>query len=193
MWVRSSAIRPVPPYSRVSSHALDVVRLSLAADDDEARAQLDAGFERFERQQPHLAAHVAEALGRPLDETALALGYFLTLAVWLAFEQAHGANIDEVGESELKATEQLLQLDEELRRKDPAETLDSDDVVAMQQPELLEFVHEHVDVTLDAHAEQVDVDDVHVVYRVVLIEILALSYAVKRPAGYPVAKTELLA
>ena len=38
-----------------------------------------------------------------------------------------------------------------------------------------------------------DVDDVHAVYRLVLVEILALSYAVQRPAGYPVGKTELLA
>ena len=34
---------------------------------------------------------------------------------------------------------------------------------------------------------------VHVVYRTVLVEVLALSYAVRRPDGYPVAKTELLA
>ena len=43
------------------------------------------------------------------------------------------------------------------------------------------------------HAESVDVDDVDAVYRLVLVEILALSYAVHRPVGYPVAKTELLA
>jgi hypothetical protein len=54
-------------------------------------------------------------------------------------------------------------------------------------------VHEHVDVTLEAHAQDIDVDDVHSVYRVVLIELLALSYAVQRPAGFPVSKIELLA
>ena len=32
-----------------------------------------------------------------------------------------------------------------------------------------------------------------IVYRVVLVQVLALSYAVRRPEGYPVAKTELLA
>jgi hypothetical protein len=193
VWVRRSAIRPVPPYSKVPAHALESVRQSLGEDDDEAREQLDAGFERFERSQPLLAAYVAAALGRPLDETALALGYFLALAVWMAFEHAHGEHIDEVGEAELSATEELLNLDEELRRSDPAETLDSDDVVAMEQPHLLEFVHEHIDVTLETHAEDVDVDDVHTVYRLVLIQILALSYAVRRPTGYPLAKTELLA
>ena len=113
--------------------------------------------------------------------------------MWLAFEQAHGKHIDEVQEQELHATDQLLSLDEDIRRGDPAEALDSDDVIAMEQPHLLEFVHEHIDATLDTHSENIDVDDVHVVYRLVLVEILALSYAVQRPAGYPVGKTELLA
>ena len=193
MWVRRSAIRPVPSYAKVAAHAIESVREGLADDDDEARTQLDEAFERFERTQASLAAHVAEALSKPLDETALALGYFLALAVWLAFEQAHGRHIDEVKDEELEATDQLLSLDEELRRADPAEALDSDDVIAMEQPHLLEFVHEHIDATLEAHADSIDVDDVHSVYRLVLVEVLALSYAVQRPAGYPVAKTELLA
>jgi hypothetical protein len=183
----------VPSYARVPSRALEAVRDSLADDDDEARAQLDEAFERFERRQSSLAAHVADALSRPLDETALALGYFLALAIWLAFEQVYGEEIDEVTNEELRATEELLTLDEEIRRTDPAESLDSDDVIAMEQPHLLDFVHEHVDATLEAHAEDIDVDDVHAVYRVVLVEILALSYAVRRPSGYPVVKTELLA
>ena len=136
---------------------------------------------------------MADALGKPLDETALALGNFLALTVWLAFERTHGTYIDEVKEEELLATDELLTLDEELRRADPAESLDSDDVIAMEQPHVLSYIHEHIDATLDAHAEEIDVDDVHTVYRVVLVEILALSYAVRRPEGYPVAKTELLA
>jgi len=193
VWVRRSAIRPVPSYARVPPRAIEAVRDSLAEDDEEAREQLDEAFDRFERSQPNLASRIGDELGRPLDETALALGYFLSLGVWLAFEHAHGDHIDEISEQELTATDELLSLDEELRRADAAEALDSDDVIAMEQPHLLEFLHEHVDATLEAHADDIDVDDVHVVYRVVLIEILALSYAVRRPAGYPVAKTELLA
>jgi hypothetical protein len=193
VWVRSSAIRPVPSYARVPEHALDAVRENLSEDDEAAREQLDDAFDRFERTQPALAERMAETLGKPLDDTALALGYFLSLAIWLAFEQVHGDHMTEVGADELKATEELLALDEDLRRADPAEALDSDDVIAMEQPHLLAFVHEHVDATLEAHADEVDVDDVHQVYRAVLIEILALSYGVERPSGYPVAKTELLA
>jgi hypothetical protein len=165
----------------------------LADNDAEARAQLDQAFERFEQTQTALAQLVVGTLSKPLDETALALGYLLTLAVWLGFEQQHGSHMLEVSAEELAATEQLLSLDEELRRSDPAEALDSDDVIAMEQPHLLEFVHEQIDSTLGAHADEIDVDDVHAVYRIVLIEILALSYAVKQPGGYPVAKVELLA
>jgi len=193
VWVRRSAIRPVPSYARVPELALIQISQSLAEDDDDARAQLDEAFERFESTQGPLAGRVARTLDKPLDETALALGYFLTLAVWLAFERTHGNHITEVDEAELSAVDELLTLDEDLRRGDPAETLDTDDVIAMEQPFLMQFVHEHVEATLDAHAHDIDVDDVHVVYRLVLLEILALSYAVERPAGYPVAKTELLA
>ena len=175
------------------THALAEVRSGLADDDDQARAQLDEAFERFERRQPVLAAHLAQALSAPLDETALALGYFLALAVWLGFEQAHGDHIEEIRSEEIDATEQLLTLDEQLRQSDPDEALDSDDVIAMEQPHLVDFVHEHIDATLEAHADDIDVDDVHAVYRVVLVQILALSYAVRGPSGYPVSKTELMA
>ncbi len=193
VWVRGTAIRPVPSYAKVAESALDRVRRNLSDDDDAVRSQLDEAFDRFEREQPALAAHVGDVLSSPLDETALALGYFLTLVVWMSFERAHDSYLDEVTAESIQATEELLDLDEQLRQKDPAEALDTDDVIAMEQPSLLEFVHEHLDATLEAHAEDVDVDDVHAVYRLVLVEILALSYAVRKPAGYPVAKTEMLA
>ncbi|HVU02649.1 MAG TPA: hypothetical protein VHE30_12895 [Polyangiaceae bacterium] len=193
VWVRGTAIRPVPSYAKVAEGALDGVRENLSDDDDAVRTQLDEAFDRFEREQPALAAHVGDVLGRPLDETALALGYFLTLVVWMAFERAHGGHVEAVTAESIVATSELLDLDEQLRRKDPAEAIDTDDVIAMEQPALLDFVHEHLDATLEAHADDVDVDDVHTVYRLVLVEILALSYAVQKPVGYPVAKTEMLA
>lgn len=194
MWVRRSAIRPVPSYARIPTHALDALRSQLSdGDDDVTRRQLDEAFGRFEQRQPVLAAHLSTTLARPLDETALGLGYFLAIAIWLGFEQVHGVHVTQVGEQELAATRELLALDEQLRRADPSDVLETDDVVAMEQPELLEFVHDHVDITLESHADDIDVDDVHEVYRAILTEILALSYAVERPAGFPVARTELLA
>jgi hypothetical protein len=183
----------VPAYARVSAGVIDAIRDSLSEEDDEARAQLDDAFERFENLQPTLSAHVGDVLSEPLDETALALGYFLTLTIFLAFERAHGEHVAEVDLEGIQATEELISLDEQLRKSDPAEAVDTDDVIAMEQPHLCEYVHEHVDGTLEAHADDVDVDDIHTVYRLVLVEILALSYAVQVPQGFPVAKNEILA
>jgi hypothetical protein len=167
--------------------------MDLADDGEIARDQLDVAFVRFEATQPAVAERVAAALGRPMDETAMALGYFLTLAVWLAFERSFEGRLDEVMPEQLSAVEQSLSLDEELRRVDPAEAVDSDDVIAMEQPHVLAFVHEHVDNALRASANDVDVDDVHAIYRVVLIEVLALSYAVNPPDHYHLPKDEFCA
>jgi hypothetical protein len=183
----------VPLYARVPGGVLGEVEADLAEEDEIARDKLDQAFARFEATQPAVAERVATALGRPLDETALALGYFLTLAVWLAFERNFEGRLDEVPCDELTAAEQALTLDEELRRVDPAEAVDSDDVVAMEQPDVLAFVHEHLDNALEAHAGDVDVDDVHAIYRVVLIEVLALSYAVRPPEHYDLPKREFCA
>lgn len=189
MWVRASAIRPVPPYARVSEAALESVRQALAEDEDDAREQLDDAFERFEREQPCLAAHIGDVLADTSDETALALGYFLVLTVWLAFDHAHGSLLDEVSAESIAATQELLTLDEELRDADPEEPLASDDVVRMEQPALLAFVHENLDAAMD-NQEDLDDEDVDKIYRVVLVQILVLSYAISRPVGFPVARAE---
>ncbi len=52
VWVRRSAIRPVPSYAGVPQHALDTVREGLADDDEEARSQLDEAFERLSARSP---------------------------------------------------------------------------------------------------------------------------------------------
>ncbi len=184
MWVRRAAIRPVPTFAQVPLRALAAVEAELGEDDELARVRLDEAFARFERTQPALAERVAKTLNGPLDETALALGYFLTLAIWLAFDRVFRAELGEVTETALGGVEEALQLDEQIRLSDPAEAVDSDDVVAMEQPDVLSFVHEHVDAALEANAEEVDVDDVHAIYHVVLLEVLALSYAVRAPSNW---------
>ncbi len=184
MWVRRAAIRPVPAFALVPSRALSSVEDELGQDDERARAHLDEAFARFEHTQPALAERISKALHGPLDETALALGYFLTLAVWLAFDRTFRGDVAEVSTTALGSVEEALQLDEQIRLSDPAEAVDSDDVVAMEQPDILSFVNEHIDAALDANAEEVDVDDVHAIYQVVLVEVLALSYAVKAPNNW---------
>ena len=193
MWVRRAAIRPVAPYAQLPLRALSDVENQLGEDDEQARERLDEAFSRFEETQPALAERISTTLNGPLDETALALGYFLTLAIWLAFDSSFGSEMAEVTETALVGVEESLQLDEQIRLSDPAEAVDSDDVVAMEQPDILAFVHEHLDAALEANAGEVDVSDVHSVYRVVLVEVLALSYAVKAPSNWAMPTVEFTA
>ncbi|MFS8069836.1 MAG: hypothetical protein ACMG6S_26015 [Byssovorax sp.] len=193
MWVRRAAIRPVAQYAQLPLRALSEVENQLGEDDEQARERLDEAFSRFEETQPALAERISNILNGPLDETALALGYFLTLAIWLAFDSSFGSEMAEVTETALIGVEESLQLDEQIRLSDPAEAVDSDDVVAMEQPDILAFVHEHLDAALEANAGEVDVSDVHSVYRVVLVEVLALSYAVKAPSNWAMPTVEFTA
>ena len=193
MWVRRAAIRPVPSYAQVPARVLASIEDQLAEDDDDSRKHLDEAFTRFEQTQPQLAERISTVLASPLDETALALGYFLTLAIWLAFDEVFGADLEEVSETALASVEEALSLDEQIRLSDPAEAVDSDDVVAMEQPDILAFVQEHLDAALEANANEVDVDDVQTIYRVVLIEVLALSYAVRPPANWAALTSEFTA
>lgn len=193
MWVRRAAIRPVPTFAQVPLRALAGVEEELGEDDEQARVRLDEAFARFERTQPALAERISTTLNGPLDETALALGYFLTLAIWLGFDRVFQSELGEVTETALGGVEEALQLDEQIRLSDPAEAVDSDDVVAMEQPDVLSFVHEHLDAALEANADDVDVDDVHAIYHVVLIEVLALSYAVRAPSNWAMPVPEFSA
>jgi hypothetical protein len=193
MWVRRAAIRPVPPYAKVASPDVERVEDALSNDDPESEERLTQALGRFESTQPALSSRVAVALGRPLDETALALGYFLSIAVWMTFEASFGARLGEVHESDLEAASEALALDEELRRDAPDEAVDTDDVVAMGQPAMVEFVREHVEVALEAHADDVELDDVDAIYRLILLEIVALSHAVRPPERFPSNKAEWVA
>lgn len=188
MWVRGAAIRPVPSYAVVARDVLDGIEDELATTGIASKTELDDAFGRFERTQSALSGHAAHVLSRPLDETALALGYFLTIAVWLAFEKAFGSRLHEVTDAELEAADAALKLEEELRASNTQEPLDTDDVMAIEQPGVLSFVNEHVEAALepsepDGRDVDVDVDDVHVVYRMVLLLTLALSHAVSPSSG----------
>jgi len=193
VWVRRVAIPAVPPYAILPTEALSAVESSLADDEPASRSRLDAAFLRFEKTQPALSERISDALSAPLDETALALGYFLTLAIWLAFDDVYSHELQEVTPMALQGVDESLSLDEQIRLSDPAEAVDSDDVIAMEQPHILSFVHEHLDAALEANADDVDIEDVHAIYRVVLIEVLALSYAVRPPDGMVAMSAEFTA
>ena len=164
----------------------------LARESVEAQNELDFAFRRFEDTQPNLGEKMSDVLCQPLDETALALGYFLSIAIWLAFDRTFGARLARVTADAVRATEDALALEEELRAARGDEPLDLDDIVAMEQPGILEFVHEHVEAALDPGLEgddregtgdeparpEVSVDDVRAVYRAILVLMLSLSHAV---------------
>src|SRR5579872_5577780 len=153
MWVRGAAIRPVPKYAVVDACMLEQIERGLADESAEARSELDGAFARFESTQPELSDAISQVLSRPLDETALALGYFLSIAVWLAFERTFGApRLREVSADALRATEEAINLEEELRAAHGDEPLDLDDVVSIEQPNVLAFIHEHVDAALEPRA-----------------------------------------
>ncbi len=181
MWVRRAAIRPVPPHARVSSATLEHVEGLLAEDDDESEARFEEAFARFEETQGSLSARVADALARPMPETALSLGYFLTLSVWMSFDELFGARLGEVSEQDLAAVEESLAFDAELRRGAPDDPVETDDVVAMEQPDIVRFVREHVSVANEGLEARAEVDAIDAIYRLALTEIIALSYAVTPP------------
>ena len=195
VWVRGAAIRPVPPHAVVDGGVLEDVEQGLADEGDETRAELDRSFARFEQTQPELAAQIAAVLAKPLDETALALGYFLSIAVWLAFERSFPSRVDRVTDEAIAATEAALALEEQLRAEHSSEPLDVEDVVAIEQPSVLAFINEHVDAALEVGDGdgEVDVDDVHSVYRAIVVMTLALSHAVRPVAGTRGRPEELLA
>lgn len=190
MWVRKSAIRPVPSFARIHAGIVEKVRQGLISEGLDSQAQLDQAYDDFESTQFVLAEYVGTVLNRPLGDAILALGYFLSLSIWMIFDSYQGSALRTIGKDELASTKQLFALDETLRESEPHEVLETDDVVAMEQPALVAFVHEHVQATLDAQGAHIDPEELRAIYRMLLIEILALSYAVDAPLGFPVTRIE---
>jgi hypothetical protein len=183
MWVRRSAIRPVPRYARVPESSIRSMEATFSAADGRAQQLARASYERLTTQQPALTAYLARKLSASLDDTALALGHMLALAVYVGFESFAGNALRSLTPEAVAAADLALSADEELRRSDPRDALDSEDIVAIDQPALVAFVNEHIERTLEQHADVVDVDDVDVVFRAILVEIVALSHAVAPPPG----------
>jgi hypothetical protein len=193
VWVRKSSIRPVPSFARIPHYALEHVRKELLGGGVGVHDGLDDAFKDFEEQQPVLASYVGQILSRSRNEATIALGFFLSLSIWLAFSRTHGAAVQMVAEEDLHSTLEHFILDENLRMDEPQDPLETVDVIAMEQPALVEFVHEHMDATLELKHTVVNPEELQLIYRNVLVEILALSYAVRAPLGTTVSNSEVLA
>ncbi len=181
MFVRKAALRPVPSWAVVDEVALDGLEATLGDDDEGLQETLDAGYREMDRLQPGLAEWLAGEVSGEADELAQSVGYFLVVTVYLAFREAFPTRLGEVDEAALRIALETLEVDEALRASDPTEVLESDDVVAMGQPALVAYVQHHFDEALAQADGSPDLDAFDTVYRAILVEVIALSHAVRAP------------
>lgn len=168
-------------------------RALLSGTEEQRRAFVRERFERLGFAQQGLAHYLHGRLQPGLGGPALELGHMLAVAVYLAFESTPGLRLRPLSEDRVAAVEAALSADEELRQHDPVDALDSEDIVAIEQPALVAFVNEHIGLTLEQNAGSIDVDHVALVFRAILVEILALSQAVVPPPGHSASDGEALA
>lgn len=183
MFLRKAALRPVPSWAVVGPDTLQSVEAALGDQEDALQEALDEGYRHLDRRQPVLASWLADEVSQRSDELAQSLGYFLTVSVYLAFREAFPTRLLEVDAESLGLAIATLEADEELRAADPNEVFESDDVVAMTQPAVLEFVQHHVREAIQQADAGADVADFDQIYRALLVETIALSHAVETPAG----------
>lgn len=183
MFIRKAALRSVPRWAVVDDLAIDALEESLGEGEERLQETLDAGYRDMDRLQPRLAEWLAGQVSSKKDELAQSVGYFLAVTVYLAFKEAFPTRLDTVDEVSLRLAIDTLSADEELRANDPTEVLESDDVVAMGQPTLLGYVQHHFDEALAQADDDVDLEAFDVVYRAILVEVIALSHAVRAPDG----------
>ncbi|MEM9862727.1 MAG: hypothetical protein AAF938_13985 [Myxococcota bacterium] len=183
MFLRKAALRPIPPYAVVSSSAIEAVENTLDDDDEALQETLDRGYADMDRRQEALALYMAEKLALTGDELVQSLGYFLTITVYLAFRESFPTRLEPVAEDAIELADQMLSVDEELRKGDPTEILDSDDVLAMGQPAILSYIQHHVHEALEQSEGNVNVDQLDVIYRALLVLVIALSANVTSPTG----------
>jgi hypothetical protein len=140
---------------------------------------LARALRRCEREQPALARWLETHLSKPIDDAARGLGASMAMAIWLAFTLFAGSRLRTIRDEDCSSVDQLLQADQELRRGDPTALVESDDIIAVHQPEVAKLIRTRMDETLSAYAEDIDVDDVDAMYHMLLVEVLVLSYAVE--------------
>ncbi len=193
MWIRGAAIRPVPPHAVVEPRILAEVEADVG--ESESHEMLTRWQARYEAEQPAMADRLTTLLDSPLDDTALAVGFFLEIVIYATFVRAFAARLRPVSSDLLHATEESVSVEEELRADHPEEPLEVDDVLRAEQPAIVNFIQDHIDavletsddddaVGLDVAGGGVDVDDLQRVYRHVMISVLTLSHAVMPPATY---------
>jgi len=175
----------------IDEMAIDALEDSLGAEQEALQKVLDDGYREMSRLQPHVADYLAAQVSSRSDELAQSVGYFLAVSVYLAFREAFPTRLGTVAPAELQLALDTLSADEELRANDAVEVLESDDVIAMGQPVLVGFVQHHLEEALAQAEGEADLEAFDKIYRAVLVEVIALSHAVRAPSG--ATQSEMLA
>jgi len=152
-WIRGAALRPVSPWAVVPGEVVQELSEELSTAGEDVRSIVDRAYREFDARQPIVSGFVAERVNALGDPTAIALGYFLSITVFMMFERAFSGRIREVTDEELHAAREALDSEDELRQKDAAAWITSEDVVASQQPNVLAFVRQHLDAALEGGAD----------------------------------------
>lgn len=193
MFFRKAALRPIPRHAIVERHVIDALESTLDGEEQSLQDALDRGYAELDRRQPTMAAWVAEVLSETKDELVQSVGYFLAVTVYMCFRDAFPRRLVEVGEETLRMADETLRADEELRAADPREILDSDDVLALRQPAIVGFLQHHVSEAVEQGEDEIDLDELDLIYRLLLVQIIALSDAVSSPSGEVGPPREMLA
>ncbi len=184
MFLRKAAIRPVPRYAVIDEAVIGSLESLLDEPGEQLQKALDDGFRVLDRTQPALARYLADIVSDGGDEFVQSLGYFLTVTVYLAFRDAFPTRLAEIDERSLNLAREMLETDTALRAADPHEVLESDDVIALTQPHLVGFVQHHLEEALRQADEEVTMPELERTYQAVLVEVIALSAAVRAPDGH---------
>ena len=183
VFFRKAAIRPIPRYAVIDRRFVDVVEHELDGESVVLQNKLDRLYNQLAQRQPALSIFLSAELGEIEDELAQSLGYFLIAAVHMLFTEAFPNRLEEVDEDALAVALATLSADEELRALDPLEKLDSDDLVGMNQPAVVDFVQHHVREAFEQAEDDIPVEALDRVYRAILVQIIALGHAVLSPTG----------
>ncbi|MCL2823841.1 MAG: hypothetical protein FWD57_07620 [Polyangiaceae bacterium] len=185
LWRVQSAIPVVPSFARLPEHAVEKACATLMDGSGVFRpVLLRKAFIECEQQQPGLSTWVGRRIARANDDAARGFGMAMAMAIWTAFSQHFGNRIRTMATGDCTTVEGILHADKEMRQIDPNVTLESDDIIAVHQPEIAKLVRASMEETLATDVEEqpdsdpIDVDEVDAVYRMLLVEVLALSYAV---------------
>ncbi|HJL19248.1 MAG TPA: hypothetical protein RMH99_26525 [Sandaracinaceae bacterium LLY-WYZ-13_1] len=173
----------MPRWAVVDDVAIDALEGELDDGEEGLQETLDQSYREMDRLQPELAAWLAGQVSSRQDELAQSVGYFLAVTVYMAFREAFPTRLSNVDEAGLRLAIDTLEADSELRANDPTEVFESDDVVAMGQPAVVSYVQHHFDEAIAQADGAADLDAFDAVYQAILVEIIALSHAVRAPDG----------